>query len=150
MPGIDNDKIKMEKVTGAEKASVFHIQGKGGHGHMEEKERTGSPELNPDHARERFLKMVPETITAIQDMMNNPSTPPATRVALFHLVLERALGKAEVPVKISTEQESIRIAEQKLMALVMEFRGERDVGVGLMEGDEGIVDEAEGEAGGVG
>ncbi len=117
---------------------------------MEEKERTGSPELNPDHARERFLKMVPETITAIQDMMNNPSTPPATRVALFHLVLERALGKAEVPVKISTEQESIRIAEQKLMALVMEFRGERDVGVGLMEGDEGIVDEAEGEAGGVG
>ena len=98
--------------------------------------------MDAEKSHEMFMELLPETINGIHDMITNDETPPSVKVALFNIVLERALGKAEVPVKISNDQENIRIAEQKLMALVMEFRGEREIGL-IEEGE--IVDEKGGE-----
>ncbi len=85
--------------------------------------------LDAEKSHKMFMDLLPETINGIHELMTNDETPPSVKVALFNIVLERALGKAEVPVKISNDQENIRIAEQKLMALVMEFRGDRDLGL---------------------
>ena len=97
--------------------------------------------MDAEKSHEMFMELLPETINGIHDMITNDETPPSVKVALFNIVLERALGKAEVPVKISNDQENIRIAEQKLMALVLEFRRER--GIGLIEGGESIDEEGE-------
>ena len=98
--------------------------------------------LDAEKSHQKFMDLLPETINGIHDMITNEETPPSVKVALFNIVLERALGKAEVPVKISSDQDQIPIAEQKLMALVMEFRGEREIGM-IEEGE--VIGEDEGE-----
>ena len=109
----------------------------------EEGKNTGrKTEIDAEQSHKLFLDLLPDTINGIRDMIANDETPPSAKVALFNIVLERALGKAEVPVKISSDQENIRIAEQKLMALVMEFRGEREIGM-IEEG--AIVDDEKGD-----
>ena len=99
-------------------------------------EAAGKRHIDPEEAREMFLEFLPETITLIRDMLQDPSTPPSSKVALFNIVLERALGKPELPVHVSTDQDRVMAAEAQLALIVREMQGliEEDSG-GEMPGD---------------
>ena len=86
-------------------------------------EATGKRHIDPEEAREMFLEFLPETITLIRDMLQDPSTPPSSKVALFNIVLERALGKPELPVHVSTDQDRVMAAETQLALIVKEMQG---------------------------
>ena len=87
---------------------------------------TGKRHIDPEEAREMFLEFLPETITLIRDMLQDPSTPPSSKVALFNIVLERALGKPELPVHVSTDQDRVMAAEAQLALIVKEMQGLMD------------------------
>ena len=86
----------------------------------------GKRHIDPEEAREMFLEFLPETITLIRDMLQAPSTPPSSKVALFNIVLERALGKPELPVHVSTDQDRVMAAEAQLALIVKEMQGLMD------------------------
>ena len=71
-------------------------------------------ENNMDELRERFIKMCPDVITTISDMIGNPETPGSVKVQLIAIVLDRALGKPETPVKVTANAESFEEAEIEL------------------------------------
>jgi len=74
-----------------------------------------------------FLEICPQAISSLRDLIADPSTPVASKVQLIGMVLDRALGKAETPVKVTTSQESMEEAEARLMALVHEFQIEDEL-----------------------
>ena len=77
---------------------------------------------NMDELRERFMKMCPDVITTISDMLGNPETPGSVKVQLIAIVLDRAMGKPETPVKVTTNTESFEEAEFELMAMVRQIQ----------------------------
>ena len=74
-----------------------------------------------------FLEICPQAITSMRDLITDPSTPVASKVQLIGMVLDRALGKAETPIKVTTSQESMDEAEAQLMAMVHEFQIEDEL-----------------------
>ena len=79
-------------------------------------------ENNMDELRERFIKMCPDVITTISDMIGNPETQGSVKVQLIAIVLDRALGKPETPVKVTANAESFEEAEIELMAMVRQIQ----------------------------
>ena len=72
--------------------------------------------------REEFLEICPDAIRMIQDLITDPDTPVMARVQLIGIVLDRALGKPETPVKVKTEDTSFEEAEAMLMEIVREIQ----------------------------
>ena len=100
-----------------------------------------------DRIRDWFLEICPQAVISIRDLINDPSTPIASRVQLIGMVLDRALGKAETPIKVTTSQESMEEAENQLMAMVHEFQIEDELKEAAAESGELRVeseDQAEG------
>ena len=87
--------------------------------HMEEKEMD---QQSPEKLRVIFLEICPMVIDRIEDMIKNPNTPISAQVQLIAMVLDRALGKPEMPVKVSTEDTSFEEAEAMLMEIVREIQ----------------------------
>ena len=69
----------------------------------------------------------PQAISSLRDLIADPSTPVASKVQLIGMVLDRALGKTETPLKVTTSPESMEEAEARLMALVHEFQIEDEL-----------------------
>ena len=90
-----------------------------------------------DEIREEFLKICPQTVWKIRDMISDPGTPPAVAAQLIGMVLDRALGKAEMPVKVTTTQENVERAEMQILAMIAEIENGMDEnGRLLMENDQ--------------
>ncbi len=98
--------------------------------HTEDKKITGENESMrtvPVDSHKMFMELVPDTIDGISRMIQDQSTPPATMVALFNIVLERALGKPETPIHVTSDQDRVKAAEKRLMALVMTIQNHREM-----------------------
>ena len=74
--------------------------------------------------RSMFLDMCPEMIGKIHDLVSDPGTPAATKAQLIGMVLERGMGKAETPIRLTTDAEAIENAEAELMAIANEIQTE--------------------------
>ena len=112
------------------------------------KEREGflmTKESMAEQTREQFLKLCPDVIEAIRNMIEDPDTPVSSRVALIGMVLDRALGKPETPVTVTTEDQSFEEAEAMLMEIVREIQMEEGMIPRITEGMEEV---SEDEAGG--
>jgi hypothetical protein len=77
-----------------------------------------------DKIRDWFLEICPQAVTSIRDLISDPSTPISSKVQLIGMVLERALGKAETPLKVTTTVESMEMAEERLMEIIHEIQAE--------------------------
>ena len=74
-----------------------------------------------------FLEICPQAVNCMRDLISDPSTPVASKVQLIGMVLDRALGKAETSVRVTTSQESQEEAEAQLMAIVHELQIEEEI-----------------------
>ncbi len=72
--------------------------------------------------RDEFLEICPDAIRMLQELITDPDTPVMARVQLIGIVLDRALGKPETPVKVTTEDTSFEEAEAMLMEIVREIQ----------------------------
>ena len=80
-----------------------------------------------DRIRDWFLEICPQAVISIRDLINDPSTPIASRVQLIGMVLDRALGKAETPLKVTTAVENMDMAEARLMEMIHEIQAEDEM-----------------------
>ena len=80
-----------------------------------------------DRIREWFLEICPQAVISIRDLISDPSTPIASRVQLIGMVLDRALGKAETPLKVTTTVENMETAEESLMKMIHEIQAEDEM-----------------------
>ena len=80
-----------------------------------------------DRIRDWFLEICPQAVISIRDLINDPSTPIASRVQLIGMVLDRALGKAETPLKVTTTVENMDMAEERLMEMIHEIQAEDEM-----------------------
>jgi len=86
--------------------------------------------------REEFLEICPDAIRMLQELITDPDTPVMARVQLIGIVLDRALGKPETPVKVTTEDTSFEEAEAMLMEIVREIQIEEGMIPKLEETEE--------------
>ena len=60
------------------------------------------------------LRMVPDALEALHDMMTDPNINPIARVQAIGLILDRGLGKPEESIRIQNDQESMEEAQERL------------------------------------
>ena len=77
---------------------------------------------NAEEMRGRFLEICPDTIIALQELISDPNTAATAKVQMIGMILDRALGKTETPVKLTTNEESFEEAEAMLMDMVKEIQ----------------------------
>lgn len=80
-----------------------------------------------DRIRDWFLEICPQAVTSIRDLISDPSTPISSKVQLIGMVLDRALGKAETPLKVTTTVENMELAEERLMEMIHEIQAEDEM-----------------------
>ena len=94
--------------------------------------------------RDEFLEICPDAIRMLQELITDPDTPVMARVQLIGIVLDRALGKPETPVKVSSEDDtSFEEAEAMLMEIVREIQVEKGMVPILTETDARLCPENE-------
>ena len=57
----------------------------------------------------------------MRDLLSDPTTPVSAKVQLIGMILDRTLGKTETPLRVTTTNETMEEAEEKLAALVEEM-----------------------------
>ena len=76
-----------------------------------------------DQIQQMITELTPKAISCLRDMLYDPGTPEAVRAQLIGMVLDRTLGKAEVPIKVTSVRDSIENSRAKLSAMLLEIRG---------------------------
>ena len=92
---------------------------------------------NTENIQEEFLRICPDAIDMIEQMITDPDTPVTARVQLIGMVLDRALGRPETSLKVTTEDMNFEIAEAQLMEMVTQIQLEEGMIPGLTEGEGG-------------
>lgn len=64
-----------------------------------------------------FLRMAPDALDALHDMMTDPNINPLARVQAIGLILDRGLGKPEESIRIQNDQDSMTEVQDRLEAL---------------------------------
>ena len=71
-----------------------------------------------------IAEICPQAINSMRDLLADPSTPVPSKIQLIGMILDRTLGKAETPLRVTTTNETLEEAEEKLAELVKEMTGE--------------------------
>ena len=72
-------------------------------------------------------EICPQAINSMRDLLADPATPVPSKVQLIGMILDRAMGKAETPLRVTAEVENRTEAEAKLAELVKEMQGTIEV-----------------------
>ena len=86
-------------------------------------ERRRKMTYSKDQIQQMITELTPKAISCLRDMLYDPGTPEAVRAQLIGMVLDRTLGKAEVPIKVTSVRDNIENSRAKLSAMLMEIRG---------------------------
>ena len=70
-----------------------------------------------EKVNEDFLKLTPDALDALRDMMTDESINPLARVQAITEILNRGLGKPEESIRIQNDEESMDAAQERLNAL---------------------------------
>jgi hypothetical protein len=98
----------------------------------------GRPKM-PAEVREAAMALTPEAIKTLGDIMRDPSTPPATRVAAAEKILDRALGRPAQQVEVKGEKRDL--LEYSIAELVAIAHSRRDAET--IEGEASVAGERE-------
>ena len=85
--------------------------------------RNGDNELKEKVNRD-FLRMTPDALDALHEIMTDPNINPIARVQAIALILDRGLGKPEESIRIQNDRESMEEAQERLNKLFALAKGE--------------------------
>ena len=77
-----------------------------------------------ENIQKMFADLCPEAVRKIDMLLHDDATPIAAQVQLIGMILDRTMGKAETPIKVTNVQENIEAAQEELMAIVCEIQEE--------------------------
>ena len=81
-------------------------------------------ERTKENIQKMFADLCPEAVRKIDVLLHDDATPIAAQVQLIGMILDRTMGKAETPIKVTNVQENIEAAQEELMAIVCEIQEE--------------------------
>lgn len=80
----------------------------------------GRPKL-PTDAKRTLVSMLPKALATLQEIIDNPSIKPNTRLRATEIVIERNLGKAVTPVLTETVGEGSTLTLSEMIACAKEL-----------------------------
>ena len=86
---------------------------------MNEKEQMKQQMQMKEQMNREFLKLTPDALDALRDLMSDPNINPLARVQAIGLILDRGLGKPEESIRIQNDQETMDMAQERLEELFM-------------------------------
>ena len=69
---------------------------------------------------EKFVRMVPDAIEKLADLLEDQEVSPAVRAQLIALILDRGLGKPEETIHLISKEEEIEEAYRKVRKMMAE------------------------------
>ncbi len=88
---------------------------------MDKNERK-NPDLTKEEINKEFLKLAPDAMDALKDIIIDPEINPIARVQAIALVLDRGLGKPEENIRIQHMEDSMEEAQERLEAIFAQAR----------------------------
>ena len=94
--------------------------------------QSGNPSGLPRRTREQqaaleeIRKLAPRAADKMADMLEDDTVPPAVKVRILEIILERTYGKPEAAVRMSVETQAPEAARARLEAIAARIRIEVD------------------------
>ena len=99
-------------------------------------------EYTKEQIQMMITELTPKAVACLRDMLYNPGTPEAVRAQLIGIILDRTLGKAEVPIRVTNVRDSVMNSRTKLNAMLLEIR--KKMALPLTEETESVIGLPEG------
>ena len=71
-------------------------------------------------------KMAPEVVTKMADMLGSPKVPAVVKVRIMEMILDRTYGRPEAAIKLTSAQQSVEEAQERIAAIVENIRKRRE------------------------
>ena len=109
-----------------EEASIVPSPGKSSH--LFRPGCSGNPSGRPKRTKEEkdaleaVRNLAPMAAKKVKAMLESPKTPAVVKVKLIEIIFDRAFGKPESAVKVTSVQETVEESREYLLALVQHIR----------------------------
>ena len=71
---------------------------------------------------EEIRGQAPEVVSQMDRMLHDDRTPAMVKVRIMEMVLERTYGRPEASIKLTTAQQNVEAAQERLAAIVERIR----------------------------
>ena len=69
--------------------------------------------------------LAPEVVSQMERMLHDDRTPAMVKVRIMEIVLERTYGRPEASIKLTTAQQNVEAAQERIAAIVEGIRKKR-------------------------
>ena len=69
--------------------------------------------------------LAPEVVIQMERMLHDDRTPAMVKVRIMEIVLERTYGRPEASIKLTTAQQNVEAAQERIAAIVEGIRKKR-------------------------
>ena len=66
--------------------------------------------------------LAPEVVIQMERMLHDDRTPAMVKVRIMEIVLERTYGRPEASIKLTTAQQNVEAAQERIAAIVERIR----------------------------
>ena len=67
-------------------------------------------------------RLTPEVVHMMDEMLHSNKIPAMVKVRIMEIVLERTFGKPEAAIRLSTAQQNVEAAQERISAIVSQIR----------------------------
>ena len=67
-------------------------------------------------------RLTPEVVDMMGEMLRNAKTPAVVKVRIMEIILERTFGNTEAAIRLSTAQQNVEAAQERISAIVSKIR----------------------------
>ena len=75
-----------------------------------------------DEIKKKLERFSPEVLVSMVQALHSPATPPAAKVRIYEIVLDRLMGKPEATIRLEDNMSEMEEAEQFVARLAEEIR----------------------------
>ena len=82
-------------------------------------------------------RLTPEVVHMMDEMLHSNKIPAMVKVRIMEIVLERTFGKPEAAIQLSTAQQTVEAAQERISAIVSQIRiggGDPSTSLGMTRG----------------
>ena len=67
-------------------------------------------------------RLTPEVVHLMDEMLHSNKIPAIVKIRIMEIVLERTFGKPEAAIRLSTAQQNVEAAQERISAIVSKIR----------------------------
>ncbi len=92
---------------------------------MDKNERESLNKIK-DQMNQECIRMLPDALDALRDIIEDPSINPIARVQAIALIMDRGMGKPEENIRIRNAEEDMEAAQERLDAIFAKVRQKKE------------------------